>query len=167
MKHNFVQIKNGKLYDHLGKTLVLEGVGLNAWLLPEGYMFKNYKDIDRPRRFYEWTKKLLGIEESNAFWNEFRKRFITENDIKLIKQLGFNSIRIPFDYEILFHPSEMDEVLTHKEDRFHLIDQVLNWCEIHQLYAILDLHAAPGGQTGANIDNSKHDRPELFELELY
>ena len=32
---------------------------------------------------------------------------------------------------------------------------------------ILDMHAAPGGQTGANIDNSENDHPDLFTNELY
>jgi endoglucanase len=167
MSKQFVHIKNGALYDIENQPILLEGVGLNAWLLPEGYMFKSYKGIDRPRKFYAWTETLLGKEASDLFWIQFRELFITENDIKLIKDLGFNSVRIPFDYEILFHASETKEKLIIKEEGFNLIDRVLKWCKKYQVYAILDLHAAPGGQTGANIDNCKHDQPELFTNELY
>jgi endoglucanase len=30
------------------------------------------------------------------------------------------------------------------------------------VYVIIDMHGAPGGQTGANIDDSPNDKPELF-----
>jgi len=37
---------------------------------------------------------------------------------------------------------------------FALLDRVVEWSKQEGLYVILDLHAAPGGQTGANIDDS-------------
>ncbi len=49
-----------------------------------------------------------------------------------------------------------------REDRLHMLDTVIGWCREHRLYVILDLHGAPGGQTGTNIDDSEFDRPELF-----
>jgi endoglucanase len=35
-----------------------------------------------------------------------------------------------------------------------LLDRLIGWCRAEKLYVILDLHAAPGGQTGTNIDDS-------------
>ncbi len=37
---------------------------------------------------------------------------------------------------------------------FTLLDQVVQWAHQENLYVILDMHAAPGGQTGKNIDDS-------------
>src|SRR6185312_11154016 len=48
------------------------------------------------------------------------------------------------------------------EGGFQLIDSLVSWCKKHKVYIILDMHAAPGGQTGANIDDSRNDVPELF-----
>jgi len=31
---------------------------------------------------------------------------------------------------------------------------IIQWCEKYNIYVLLDMHAAPGGQTGDNIDNS-------------
>ena len=42
---------------------------------------------------------------------------------------------------------------------------MIRWCRESGLYVILDLHGAPGGQTGANIDDSLNDLPELFTNE--
>jgi endoglucanase len=36
----------------------------------------------------------------------------------------------------------------------------------HNLYLVLDLHSAPGGQTGANIDDS-FGYPFLYESSYY
>lgn len=160
-------MKDQKLLDLEGNPFLLRGVGLNGWLLPEGYMFKSIKKIDRPRAFYAWTERLLGKEDSKVFWETFRERFITEADIIYIKEQGFNSVRLPIDYEVLFESSDDESTLKMKAEGFKHVDHLFTWCNKHEIFVILDLHAAPGGQTGANIDNSKSDLPELYIHEIY
>jgi hypothetical protein len=48
------------------------------------------------------------------------------------------------------------------DEGFQLLDSLVSWCKKHKLYVIIDMHGAPGGQTGANIDDSPNDKPELF-----
>lgn len=50
------------------------------------------------------------------------------------------------------------------EDSFAMLDEVLGWCEKYRLYAILDLHTAPGGQSGIKCDDGLKSMP-LFFLE--
>ena len=45
---------------------------------------------------------------------------------------------------------------------YRLLDNVVAWCKKEGLYVILDMHGAPGGQTGDNIDDS-WGYPFLFE----
>jgi hypothetical protein len=45
---------------------------------------------------------------------------------------------------------------------YELLDRVVKWCKAEGLYVILDMHGAPGGQTGDNIDDS-WGYPFLFE----
>ena len=47
-----------------------------------------------------------------------------------------------------------DNCIIWKKEGFALLDQCLEWCEEAGIYAFLDLHGAPGGQTGSNIDDS-------------
>ena len=54
--------------------------------------------------------------------------------------------------------------LTANQDGFARIDSVVGWCRETGLYLILDMHDAPGGQTGDNIDDS-YGYPWLFERE--
>jgi aryl-phospho-beta-D-glucosidase BglC (GH1 family) len=50
---------------------------------------------------------------------------------------------------------------TDDAEGFKLLDRVIQWSHDAGLYVILDLHAAPGGQTGTNIDDG-HGYPWLF-----
>ena len=42
--------------------------------------------------------------------------------------------------------------LTADQDGFARVDSLVEWCRESDLYLILDMHDAPGGQTGDNID---------------
>src|ERR1041384_4239634 len=80
-----------------GKPLLLRGINLGNWLLPEGYMFK-FKTANSPRMIQSVVNELLGEDEARRFWKTFRENYITREDIKFIKQSGFNSVRVPFSY---------------------------------------------------------------------
>jgi aryl-phospho-beta-D-glucosidase BglC (GH1 family) len=45
---------------------------------------------------------------------------------------------------------------------FVLMDSVVKWCAAENMTVLLDMHAAPGGQTGDNIDDS-YAYPFLYE----
>ncbi|MEW6127850.1 MAG: glycoside hydrolase family 5 protein [Acidobacteriota bacterium] len=141
-----------------GRPLHLKGINLGNWLLPEGYMFK-FESASSPRLIHTVINQLIGEAEAAKFWNEFRNRYITREDIRFIKQAGFNSVRVPFHYGLLVRDDE-----THKLEGagYELLDSVIRWCSEENLYVILDMHAAPGGQTGDNIDDS-YGYPFLFE----
>ena len=140
-----------------GKVLLLKGINLGNWLLPEGYMFK-FEAASSPRLIQTVINQLIGEDEARRFWNEYRNQYITREDIRFIKRAGFNSVRVPFSYR-LFVSGDAQKL---EGLGYELLDSVINWCAEEKLYVILDLHAAPGGQTGDNIDDS-FGYPFLFE----
>lgn len=143
-----------------GEKIALRGVGLGNWMLPEGYMWAFHGSrADRPRRIEAVIAELTGEEYSKRFWKKFAEEFITEYDIKAIAEEGFNSIRIPINWRRLMKEGPGINFI---EEGFKLIDKCLDLCEKYNLYAFLDLHGAPGGQTGANIDDSIDNKPRLF-----
>ncbi|MGZ4814501.1 MAG: glycoside hydrolase family 5 protein, partial [Terriglobales bacterium] len=97
--------------------------------------------------------ELLGPEGSAAFWQKYRDSYITQDDIAFLHHAGFNALRVPIHYALF----ETDDA-----EGFKLFDRLIGWCRAEHLYLILDLHAAPGGQTGANIDDSA-GYPWLFQ----
>jgi endoglucanase len=147
-----------------GEKIYLKGVGLGNWLLPEGYMWKFGALGDRPRKIEKVVADLIGEEKAQNFWKAYRHNYITEADIKRIHELGFNCLRLPINSRLLLTEEDNSVYI---EDGFQLIDSLVSWCKKHKLYVILDMHAAPGGQTGANIDDSRKDIPELFINQKY
>jgi endoglucanase len=142
----FAHTDGKKIVDGAGKPLLLRGTNLGNWLVPEGYMWHlNEGGPESPREIEALITELIGPQKAREFWHSYRENYITQADIHFIKQCGFNSIRVPLHYKFF----ETDD-----SEGFKLLDRVIGWAHQENLYIILDLHAAPGGQTGKNIDDS-------------
>lgn len=147
------------------KAILLRGFGLGGWLLPEGYMWKLYSKCDRPRRMEDMIKNLCGSDYADNFWHQYYDTYIREKDIALIAKEGFNSVRLPLNARHLCQ--KQNGIMEFNTDTIHHIDQLIDWCRKYEIYVILDMHGAPGGQTGQNIDDSENDLPELFMSQIY
>ena len=156
----FLRTKGYDIVDEDGNKVYLKGVGLGNWLLPEGYMWKLRRYADRPRRIEALVYDLIGEKKGKEFWKNYRKYYITEADIKRISELGFNSVRPALNARWFL--DEDKEELVYNEETFKLLDNLIKWCKKYDVYVILDMHGAPGGQTGENIDDSKDNTCGLF-----
>ena len=136
-----------------GTVLHLKGTNLGNWLEPEGYMFQLEGGPQSPREIEDLVNELIGPEEATQFWIRYRDAYITEDDIRFLHQAGLNSIRIPM-HSKYFVPGD--------DEGFRLLDRVIGWARKYHMYVVLDMHCAPGGQTGTNIDDS-WDYPWLYE----
>ncbi|GET24741.1 cellulase family glycosylhydrolase [Prolixibacter sp. NT017] len=150
-EHNFV--------DDAGNKVFLRGVGLGNWMLPEGYMWKFGKNGDRPRKIEQLVSDMIGPDQAAKFWKSFHQNYIAEADIKRIAALGFNSVRPALNSRLFLTGGDNPEFV---DEGFQLLDSLVSWCGKYGLYVIIDMHGAPGGQTGANIDDSANNEPELF-----
>ncbi|MDD5151217.1 MAG: cellulase family glycosylhydrolase [Flavobacterium sp.] len=160
----FLHTSGQDMVNQSGEKVYLKGVGLGNWLLPEGYMWKFGGLGDRPRKIEKVVEDLIGKEKANHFWKIYRQNYITESDIQRIAELGFNSVRPALNSRLFLTEGENSVYL---EEGFQLIDSLVSWCKKHKIYVIIDMHGAPGGQTGANIDDSANDIPELFTDKKY
>jgi len=169
---------NGQNLRTLGKKIInsdseevlLKGVGLGGWMLQEGYMMNSSGAADAQHEFIEKLTNLIGAEETEKFYTNWRKNFVTKQDVDTIAKLGYNSIRLPMHYNLFTLPIETEPIAgenTWLANGFEMVDELLNWCESNEIYLILDLHAAPGGQ-GKDVAISDYDvsKPSLWESEL-
>jgi endoglucanase len=151
----FVHAEGKFLVDAQGRKLILRGTNLGNWLVPEGYMFHFEKGPQSPREIEAMVNELTGPTEAAKFWHEYREQYISKKDIDFIAHAGFNTIRIPFHFKFFVEGND---------EGFRLVDRVVEWAKADGLYVILDMHCAPGGQTGSNIDDS-WGYPWLYEDE--
>jgi endoglucanase len=154
---NFVSVKGKDIIDPQGNKLILKGTNLGNWLVPEGYMFK-FNDVNSPAAIDRVLNELIGPEETIKFWNRYLDTYITEEDIQYIKKTGANHVRLPFHYKMF----TSENYLNGENKGFIYLDRVVNWCSKAGLWVQFDMHCAPGGQTGDNIDDS-FGYPFLFE----
>src|ERR1700751_77763 len=82
-----------------GTPLSIKGISLGNWLMPEGYMFK-FEVAKSPRQIFGAFDRLLGPERAALFWTKFRDTYIARDDIRFIKSVGFNTVRIPLHYRL-------------------------------------------------------------------
>ena len=154
----FVHADDGRLVDGMDRPLQMRGVGLGNWLLPEGYMWRFPREGPQsPREIEALIIDLVGDTAALAFWRRFRERFIDEADIRAIAREGFDHVRLPLSARQL-----IDDSGDLRAEGLAPIDRTIEWCRRHGLRVVLDLHGAPGGQTGSNIDDSPRGLPDLF-----
>lgn len=158
----YVHTDGPRLVDGNGQTLMLRGTNLGNWLVQEGYMFHFDKGPQSSREIEALTNELLGPSASTKFWQDYRERYVTRDDIQFLKRAGFNSIRVPIHYKFF---------LSDDAEGFRLLDRVVEWSREAGLYVVIDMHCAPGGQTGTNIDDSWgypwiYDDPEAQQLAI-
>lgn len=157
----FVRIEGPDLITPEGEKLFIKGTNLGNWLNPEGYMF-GFQKTNSGRFINEMFCQLVGPDFTAEFWKAFKDNYVTRKDIEFIASTGANTIRLPFHYKLFTNEDYMG--MTGQQDGFARVDSVVNWCRDNHLYLILDMHDAPGGQTGDNIDDS-YGYPWLLESE--
>lgn len=82
---------------------------------------------------------LGGWLSQGSLEKEHLDTFITEEDIKKIRTMGIDHIRIPVDFELI-----EDEQGNIKEDGHAYIRKGIDWCLNNGLNVVLDLHKAAG-----------------------
>lgn len=141
----FAHTDHKQIVDAAGKPLLLRAINLGNWLVPEGYMWLFENGPQSPTEIRALVWELLGPEGSAKFWQNYHENYVMREDIALLHRAGFNSIRVPLHYN-LFDGDNGEGV--------RLLDRLVTWSRAEDLHVVLDLHAAPGGQTGTNIDDS-------------
>ena len=74
------------------------------------------------------------LSQSNRRGEE-RRAFFTEKDVKYIKSISYDHIRLPVDEEQLW-----DENGVKETEAFNLLYNAIQWCQKHNLRVIVDLH---------------------------
>ncbi len=160
---------NGKnIVNEKGENVLLRGIGLGGWMLQEGYMLK-LTGQGQQHKIKARLVSLVGEENTNKFYEAWLNNHTTRADIDSLRRWGFNSVRVPLHYELFTLATDKEPVKgsqTWLDKGFKLTDSLLSWCKSNQLYLILDLHAAPGGQgNDLNISDRDESKPSLWESE--
>ncbi|HXL63936.1 MAG TPA: cellulase family glycosylhydrolase [Xanthobacteraceae bacterium] len=157
---DFIRADGKYLVGGNGERFAIKGTNLGNWLVPEGYMFK-FTRARAPSEIDAVIRGLIGPQDTTRFWKEFRDVYVAKADIDFIKAAGFNTVRVPLHWGLFVKPGPRGEDQI-EGPGWALLDRLVGWSREAGLRVILDLHAAPGGQTGVN-----HDDGPGFPLVFY
>lgn len=100
----------------------------------------------------------LGSEKAEFFFDRLLDYFLTEDDIRFIRECGATVVRLPLSYR---HFESDSAPFKYLEKGFARLDKAIQWCTKNNLYVIIDLHAVQGWQnTDWHCDNPS--RQTLF-----
>lgn len=158
----FLKVNGQKIFNESGSEIYLKGIGLGGWMLQEGYMLHTSSFASAQWQIKEKITDLIGAEKTAIFYDTWLKNHVTKADIDSLKSRGFNSVRLPFHYNLFATNTNPPQFLT---KGFEMTDSLLAWCEANQMYLILDMHAAPGGQSDEPISDYNSAFPSLWQSE--
>ncbi len=160
---------NGKaiINSTTGDTVILRGMGLGGWMLQEGYMLQTASFANAQYKIKQHIEDLIGTAGMELFYEKWLENHVTKNDIDSLAVWGFNSVRLPMHYNLYTLPIEEEPIAgenTWLDQGFVMTDSLVSWCKQNNMWVILDLHAAPGGQ-GYDVGISDYDesKPSLWE----
>ena len=148
-------------------TVLLRGMGLGGWMVQEGYMLQTSAYANPQWEIRQKIEETIGEEATEEFYDAWLQNHVQKSDIDSMKAWGFNSVRLPMHYNLFTLPIEEEPVPgenTWLEIGFELTDSLISWCKQNEIYVVLDLHAAPGGQGyDAAISDYNPANPSLWQ----
>jgi endoglucanase len=148
---SYFRTSGQQILDTNGAAFLMRGMGLNGWLTPEAYQLQlnqvHKRHLGNASDIEQQVLNLLGtnVADAQAFWALYRTNYVTMSDLAMFKSNGLNTIRLPFNYRLLT-PSNQPGV--YRNEGFQMLSNIVDWCRSNNIGVILDLHCAPGGQSG-------------------
>lgn len=163
----FLKTDGKAIVDENGNNVLLRGMGLGGWMVQEGYMLQTAAFANPQHKIREKIEELIGAEDTQEFYDAWLANHVRKIDIDSLKSWGFNSVRLPMHYNLFTLPIENEPIAgqqTWLDTGFELTDQLIEWCKANEMYVILDLHAAPGGQGyDEGISDYDPNKPSLWQ----
>jgi hypothetical protein len=144
------------------QEVLLNAINFGNWMVMEGYMMNSTNQATAQHKWKQKLTTLIGSTNTATFYNAWLANHVTQADIIQVKNWGFNSVRLPLHYEYFVNAGTPD---VWNNQGFTILDSVISWCAAAGVYAIIDLHAAPGGQSNNDISDYDNTKPSLWESE--
>jgi len=139
-------VQDGRIISPEGNVTALKGCNLGNWLVLEMWMLDQVTDKHHDQYTFESVlEERFGNDKKHKLMELYRENWITEEDYKTVRSFGMNTVRLPFQYNILM---DKDKPYSLRKNAWVWLDRAVQWAEKNELSVILDLHGAPGRQSG-------------------
>ena len=151
-------------------NFIIKSIGTGNWMIQEGYMMQSTRvGIGTHTQFRNKLEEVMGEEKTAEYYEHWLNNHFTKTDLDSMKAWGFNALRPALHYKWFTLPIEEEPVKgenTWIEAGFDKLDELMDWGAENEMYIMLDMHGAPGGQgKNSNINDYDETLPSLFESE--
>lgn len=153
----YIRTDGTRIVDANNNPIYFVGMNLGNWLVWEGYLMMGDYSFRTHDQFFNSLKSVLGgFDQAMAFERQWRLNYVNEQAIIDLRNLGFNSVRVPFNYNMFWYNGAVSD------GGFEYLDRLISYCRGRGIYILLDMHAAPGYQNPgdhSNNNNSNSSQP--------
>ncbi|MBS0636159.1 MAG: cellulase family glycosylhydrolase [Verrucomicrobia bacterium] len=150
----WLSCKDAGFVDEHAKPFIFRGINIGSWLAEEMWMIPivNSSTIKDHVSLWKAFETRFGYDKMDEIRTQFRYTWIQDQDFANIKAAGFNTVRLPFLYDLSNEPKGL----------FHWLDYAVDLAKKHGLYIILDMHGVPGRQSDS-MHTGDSDKGQFFE----
>jgi len=147
---------NSNIIDPNGNRFIIQATNVSCWLYQENYIFGGAQNVNKITS--ENLNKILGTNAYGNFSKQMMENFITEEDIRLMKKMGFNSVRVGFSAESFDNDST-------KKVLFSTLDNLLPTFKENNVAIILSMIHATMPQNTLWVSNYTKGATVLWDSE--
>lgn len=138
----YLKTSGTQIVDQTNKPVYLRGTNIGGWLVTEGWMngYTDASDKDPFRFSLETLEKRFGTAQAKELINVWYDKFITTQDLDTIKDIGLNTLRVPFGYRNLQNADTSWIKNSSGKIDFSRLDWIVDEASKRGLYVILDFH---------------------------
>ncbi|KAH7846952.1 hypothetical protein Vadar_020058 [Vaccinium darrowii] len=125
---------------------------------PSVFVLDSVRQLDGEYQVTNGYGPLLAPKVMWDHWNTF----IREEDFKFMSRNGINTVRIPVGWWIA---KGLTPPAPYVGGSLQILDNAFSWALKYQMKVIVDLHAAPGSQTGSTVSSSRDGFMEWGETD--
>lgn len=156
------------IVDSTGKTVVLRGINAGGAFEVETWMSalnlsSGSPPINDEATLWQVLTQRFGSSQTQELQHMWRTSWFEPSDIAILASLGMNVVRIPFFYQLLQDDANPGQLVP---EGVALLNALLDACAQNGVYAILDMHGAPGGQSN-NFTTGQAGLNQLFSNSAY
>jgi len=98
--------------------------------------------------FRKAVSDILGNTKGGFIFEYFQHNFLGDADLKFIKSLGCNLMRVASNYR---HFEDDENSGKFKPEGFAWLEKVIEWGRAARVYVVLDFHAVQGWQSSSGV----------------